>query len=82
MELGKAGGGVSFGYRIVRTFENGVVSTGDREIVPEETQIIRRIFKQYVGGASPKEIAKGLNRDGLRGPRGALWNPSTIHGNP
>jgi len=29
VELGKAGGGVSFGYRIVRKFENGVVSTGD-----------------------------------------------------
>ena len=36
IELGKAGGGVSFGYRIVRQFENGVVSTGEREIVPEE----------------------------------------------
>ena len=36
VELGKAGGGVSFGYRIVRRFENGVVSTGEREIVPEE----------------------------------------------
>jgi site-specific DNA recombinase len=23
-----------------------------------------------------------LNRDGLRGPRGSLWSPSTIHGNP
>jgi site-specific DNA recombinase len=41
--LGKAGG-ISFGYRIVRTFENGVVSTGDREIVPEEAEIVRRIF--------------------------------------
>jgi site-specific DNA recombinase len=82
VELGKAGGGVSFGYRIVRTFENGVVSTGDREIVPEEAEIIRRIFKQYLGGASPKQIAKNLNRDGVRGPRGSLWSPSTIHGNP
>ena len=53
VELGKAGGGVSFGYRIVRTFENGVVSTGEREIVPEEAEIIRRIFKDYVAGAPP-----------------------------
>jgi site-specific DNA recombinase len=82
VKLGKAGGGVSFGYRIVRTFENGVVSTGEREIVPEEAEIIRRIFKQYVAGASPKQIAKDLNRDAIRGPSGALWNPSTIHGNP
>jgi site-specific DNA recombinase len=82
VELGKAGGGVSFGYRIVRRFENGVVSTGEREIVPEEADVIRRIFKQYLAGAPPRQIAKDLNRDGLRGPRGALWSPSTIHGNP
>jgi site-specific DNA recombinase len=79
VELGKAGGGVSFGYRIVRRFEN---STGEREIVPEEAEVIRRIFKQYLAGAPPRQIAKDLNRDGLRGPRGALWSPSTIHGNP
>jgi site-specific DNA recombinase len=82
VELGKAGGGVSFGYRIVRRFENGVVSTGEREIVPEEAEVIRRIFKQYLAGAPPRQIAKDLNRDGLRGPRGSLWSPSTIHGNP
>jgi site-specific DNA recombinase len=82
IELGKAGGGVSFGYRIVRQFENGVVSTGEREVVPEEAAIIRRIFNDYATGLSPKKIAKDLNRDGLRGPRGGLWSPSTIHGNP
>lgn len=82
VELGKAGGGVSFGYRIVRTFKDGVVSTGEREIVPEEAEVIRRIFKHYLSGAPPRQIAKDLNRDGIKGPRGALWSPSTIHGNP
>jgi DNA invertase Pin-like site-specific DNA recombinase len=82
VELGKAGGGLCFGYRIVRTFKDGVVSTGEREVVPEEADIIRRIFKDYVAGISPKQIAKDLNREGLRGPRGALWGPSTIYGNP
>ncbi len=82
IELGKAGGGVSFGYRIVRRLENGVVSTGEREIVPEEAAIVRRIFKDYLAGASPKQIAKALNAERVRGPRGALWSPSTIHGNP
>ena len=82
VELGKSGGGVSFGYRIVRTFKDGAVSTGEREIVPEEADTIRQIFKQYAAGVSPKQIAKDLNREGLRGPRGALWSSSTIHGNP
>ena len=82
IELGKAGGGVSFGYRIVRRLENGVVTTGEREIVPDEAAIVRRIFKDYLAGASPKQIAKALNAEGVRGPRGAVWSPSTIHGNP
>src|ERR687891_2049133 len=82
IELGKAGGGVSFGYCIVRRLENGVVTTGDREVVAEEAAIVRRIFKDYTAGASPKQIAKALNSEGVRGPRGALWSPSTIHGNP
>src|SRR5204862_7217732 len=33
IELGKAGGGVSFGYRIVQRLEKGVMTTGDREMV-------------------------------------------------
>jgi site-specific DNA recombinase len=82
VELGKAGGGLCFGYRIIRTFKDGVVSTGEREIVPEEAEVIRRIFKDYIAGISPKQIAKDLNREGLRGPRAALWGPSTIYGNP
>ncbi|MCC7179933.1 MAG: recombinase family protein [Acidobacteria bacterium] len=82
VELGKSGGGACFGYRIVRTFNDGVVSTGEREIAPEEADLVRRIFKDYIAGISPKQIAKDLNREGLRGPRGALWGPSTIYGNP
>jgi hypothetical protein len=29
---------------------------------------------------SPKTIAKTLNAEGIAGPRGAAWSPSTIHG--
>ncbi len=82
IEAGKAGGGLSFGYRILRRFENGVVTTGERELVLEEATLVRRIFTDYLAGASPKQIAKALNAEGVRGPQGALWSPSTIHGNP
>lgn len=82
VEAGRSGGGISFGYRIVRRFENGVVTTGEREIVPGEAGVVRRIFKDYLAGASPKQIAKTLNAEGVRGPQGGLWSPSTIHGNP
>ena len=58
------------------------MTTGEREINSEEAAVVRRIFESYAAGASPKQIAKALNSEGVRGPQGALWNPSTIHGNP
>jgi len=82
IENGKAGGGLCYGYRVLRRFENGEVTTGEREIVEEEAAVIRRIFRDYIAGASPKQICKALNKEGIPGPQGALWSPSTIHGNP
>ena len=59
IELGKAGGGVSYGYRIVRRLENGVVTTGEREIVPEEAaDRPTDLSTPTRGGASPKQIAR------------------------
>jgi site-specific DNA recombinase len=82
VELGKAGGGLCYGYRVVRQLQNGMMTTGEREINSEEAAVVRRIFESYAAGASPKQIAKTLNTEGVRGPQGSLWNPSTIHGNP
>jgi site-specific DNA recombinase len=82
VELGKAGGGLCYGYRVVRQLQNGVMTTGEREINAEEAAVVRRIFESYAAGASPKQVAKTLNAEGVRGPQGSLWNPSTIHGNP
>ncbi len=36
VELGKAGGGLCYGYRVVRQLQNGVMATGEREINAEE----------------------------------------------
>jgi hypothetical protein len=47
-----------------------------------EAAIVERIFREYVAGIAPKAIAKRLNRDGIAGPFGGTWSPSTIHGNP
>jgi site-specific DNA recombinase len=38
------------------------------------------VFTEAVGGALPREIAYGLNRDAIQPPRGAVWNASTICG--
>src|SRR5207248_1939098 len=82
VETGKSGGGLCYGYRVVRRLENGAVTTGEREINADEAAVVRRIYRDYAAGASPKQIAKTLNKEGIPGPQGALWSPSTIHGNP
>jgi site-specific DNA recombinase len=82
VELGKSGGGLCYGYKVTRAMHDGVAVTGDREIVPTEAEVIRRMFRDYAAGLSPKAIAKRLNADRIPGPGGTAWNPSTIHGNP
>jgi site-specific DNA recombinase len=43
--------------------------------------IVERMFREFVAGVSPKQIAKNLNREGVPGPFGGPWSPSTIYGN-
>src|SRR5918995_7216805 len=82
VENGKAGGGLCYGYRVVRTLNGATLTTGEREIEPTEAAIVQRIFREFTAGHSPKQIAKMLNREGIAGPFGGKWSPSTIHGNP
>jgi DNA invertase Pin-like site-specific DNA recombinase len=82
VEAGKSGGGLCYGYRVVRSVNGSVVTTGEREIEPVEAAIVERVFREFVAGASPKQIAKRLNQEGISGPFRAKWNPSTIHGHP
>ena len=82
VRAGKSGGGNSYGYRVVRQVTaNGDVTTGERETVPEEAAVVRRIFRDYAAGKSPRAIAAALNAEGVPGPRGKAWGTSTIHGN-
>ncbi len=81
VESGKAGGGLCYGYRVVKSLAGGTVTTGEREIEPGEAAIVDRIFREYVAGIAPKAIAKRLNHDRIAGPFGGTWSPSTIHGN-
>jgi DNA invertase Pin-like site-specific DNA recombinase len=85
VELGKSGGGLSYGYRVRRATHDGThdgMATGEREVVPAQAEVVRRIFSVYSTGMSPKAIARQLNAERCPGPGGAPWNPSTIHGNP
>ena len=52
---------------------------GTYEIVPAEAEIVRRIYRQYLEGFSPKMIADGLMEDGVCTPSGGEhWYPSTV----
>ena len=72
---GRAAGGVSYGYDLV------LGRPGERTINEEQAATVRRIFRMYVGGMSPRDIAKELNDEGIVPPRGTRWNASTINGN-
>jgi site-specific DNA recombinase len=78
VEVGRSGGGLCYGYRVVRVMDGQ--PRGEREIVAEEAATVRRIFREFVAGVSPKAICKTLNAEGIAGPRGTAWSPSTIHG--
>jgi len=82
VELGKSGGGLCYGYKVTRGGHQGEMTTGEREIVSPEAEVIRRIFRDYAAGVSPKALAKRQNGERCSGPNGKPWNPSTIHGNP
>ena len=72
---GRSPGGLAYGYEPVPG------ETGARRIVEPEAEVVRRIFAEYLAGKSPRDIAHGLNADGVPAPRGARWNASTINGN-
>jgi hypothetical protein len=72
VERGKMAGGLSYGNR--------VASRGVWEIVPEQAAVVLRIFRLYAPRISPVAIAKQLNAEGIPGPDGCAWSPSTIHG--
>ena len=81
VEAGRIPGGNSYGYRMIRRIgEDGSLIRGEREIHPDEAAIVRQIFDAYVSGLTPRAIAADLNRRGVPGPRGGLWNASTING--
>lgn len=81
VEKGKAGGGLCYGYKVVKKFDaEGEPIRGDREIIPEEAATVRRIFREFAAGKSPKAIAKDLNREGVPGPLGRAWGDTSIRG--
>ncbi|MVA27881.1 recombinase family protein [Agrobacterium vitis] len=83
VEAGKSGGGNSYGYDVVKTFDgNGEPVRGDRTINEAQAKVVERIFRDYALGKSAKTIAFALNKEGIPAPSGGDWGFSTINGNP
>lgn len=72
---GRNAGGRAYGYRPV------LGKPGELEIVDDEAEIVRRIYREYAGGSTPRAIATRLNADGVPAPRGSYWSESALHGN-
>jgi hypothetical protein len=43
--------------------------------------VVRRIFREFSEGRSPRAIAHQLNAEGVPSPRGGEWKVNTIYGN-
>ena len=72
---GRLAGGDCYGYDPVPG------KPGERTINAEQADVIRQIFRLYISGTPPRDIAKRLNAEGVPAPRGPRWNASTINGN-
>ncbi|KXV66025.1 resolvase, partial [Acetobacter orleanensis] len=82
VEQGKSGGGLCYGYDVVKQRDShGETTCGERAINEKQAQIVRWVFREYVDGKSPKAIALFLNAEGHRGPLSEAWSPSTLNGN-
>lgn len=79
---GRSGGGISFGYELIDERDaRGEPIRGGRRINEAEAAIVRRIYREFASGQSPRAIAQQLNKQGVPGPAGGPWGPSTIYGN-
>ena len=79
---GFSGGGIAFGYSVVRESDaRGEPLRGKRRINEAEAAIVRRIFEEFAAGRSPRVIAHTLNHEHRPAPAGKAWGPSTIYGN-
>ncbi|WP_370635053.1 recombinase family protein [Methylocystis sp. WRRC1] len=72
---GLSAGGLTYGY------VPAPCDPGRRMIVEAEAGILRRIFRDYVDGRTPRDIAHDLNAERITPPRGRAWKASTINGN-
>jgi site-specific DNA recombinase len=81
VEKGKSGGGLCYGYSVLKRVDaSGELVRGERSINEAEALVVQRIFREFSNGKSPRAIAWDLNRDDVPGPFGKQWSDTTIRG--
>lgn len=65
-------GTVPYGYKRIKV-RDGAKDRSKLDIEPTQAPIVKRAFDEVLCGNGLKEICKGLNHDGIPGPRGKSW---------
>ena len=68
-EQGRPWNGVMLGYR-----QKG----GKYIVVPDEAEVVRRIFSEYLAGKGLEAIVRGLNEDGVLTQKGFTWHKTPV----
>ena len=82
----RSAAGIAYGYRRANKIdERGELVRGLREIDEDQAEVVRRIFREFASGLSPRAIAERLNADGVpavqpRSGGSSFWRGSTIYG--
>lgn len=71
-------GKVTFQYKKMLGYRKG--ADGQPEIVPEEAEVIRRIYHRYLDGCTLGQIKRELDEDKVPTAQGVeSWSPAIIH---
>lgn len=68
-----------YGYEIAMKIENGKVAKLPRRIVEHEARVARRIFREYNEGKSCRDIALGLNVEGIPTRKRPYWIQNSVN---
>jgi len=80
------GGKAPYGYKRVRvsdpegkTDKDGkVVEYVTYEVVEDQAEVVRRVFRMYSEGSSYKKVAHTFNTEGITSPGGGTWDVSSV----